>query len=127
MELNINSPAYFNQHYGVDNEVYQFCQKAHLFFKDKEYSDTLHIIGIIPIAAPKELYNNGEWIESLTLIAKNSCATVSIRMDFEEYYKADSVEKVLLIKKAVLQAIIKISSKVKFDFDAFERDFNTVN
>ncbi len=127
MELNINSPAYFNQHYGVDNEVYQFCQKAHLFFKDKEYSDTLHIIGIIPIAAPKKLYNNGEWIESLTLIAKNSCATVSIRMDFEEYYNADSVEKVLLIKKAVLQAIIKISSKVKFDFDAFERDFNTVH
>lgn len=28
MELNINSPAYFNQHYGVDDEVYQFCQKA---------------------------------------------------------------------------------------------------
>lgn len=44
MELNVNTPAYFNQHYGIDDEVYQFCQNAYMYFKDKEYSDVLHTI-----------------------------------------------------------------------------------
>lgn len=35
MELNINSPVYFKDHYGIDDEVYKFCQRAYLFFKDK--------------------------------------------------------------------------------------------
>lgn len=65
MELNINSPAYFTAHYGVRDEVYTFCQKAHLFFKDKEYSNTLHIIGIVPVAAPKDIYDSGKWEESI--------------------------------------------------------------
>lgn len=36
MELNINSPVYFKDHYGIDDEVYKFCQRAYLFFKDKQ-------------------------------------------------------------------------------------------
>ena len=43
MELNINSPAYFKEHYGIDDEVYKFCQKAYVFFKDKEYLSLIHI------------------------------------------------------------------------------------
>ena len=57
MELNINSPAYFKEHYGID-DVYRFCQRAYLHFKDKVYSEILHIIGIAPIVAPKELRCN---------------------------------------------------------------------
>ena len=123
MELNINSPAYFSQHYGVDNEVYRFCQNVYLYFKDKEYSDTLHTIGIAPVAAPQELYDDGEWKESVKLISNRSCAIISIRMDFQEYYNADSAEKILLTKKMILKAVKKIKSKGKFDYDAFERDF----
>ena len=41
MELNINSPAYFTNYYGVDDEVYSYCQNLHNFFKTKEYSETL--------------------------------------------------------------------------------------
>lgn len=44
MELNINSPAYFTNHYGVDDEVYRYCQNLHNYFKTKEYSETLTII-----------------------------------------------------------------------------------
>ena len=61
MELNINSPAYFTNHYGVDDEVYRYCQNLHNYFKTKEYSETLTIIGITPIVAPKEVYNQGLW------------------------------------------------------------------
>ena len=123
MELNINSPAYFSQHYGVDNEVYRFCQNVSLYFQDKEYSDTLHTIGIAPVAAPQELYDDGAWKESVKLISNKTCAIISIRMDFEEYYNADSIGKILLTKKMILEAVKKIKSKGKFDYDAFERDF----
>ena len=122
MELNINTPAYFNQHYGIDDEVYRFCQNAYMHFKDKEYSDTLHIIGIAPVAAPQELYDNGAWKESVKLISNKNCAIISIRMDLEEYYNADSAEKILLTKKMILKAVKKIKSKCQFDFDSFERD-----
>ncbi len=65
MELNINTPAYFNQHYGIDDEVYRFCQNAYMYFKDKEYSDTLHTIGIAPVAAPQELYETRDkWTQN---------------------------------------------------------------
>ncbi|MEW4413439.1 hypothetical protein [Clostridium sp. AN503] len=33
MELNINQPAYFKEHYGIDDEVHKFCQKAQLHEK----------------------------------------------------------------------------------------------
>ena len=124
MELHVNTPAYFNQHYGVDDEVYRFCQRAYMYFKDKEYSSTLHTIGIAPIAAPQELYDSGAWKESVRLIGNKSCAIISIRMDFEEYYQADSAKKILLTKKMILKAAAKIKSKGKFDYDAFEQDFS---
>ena len=124
MELNINMPSYFTQRYGIDDEVYRFCQKVQAYFKDKEYSDTLHTIGIAPAAAPRELYDDGAWTESVRLIGNKSCAIISIRMDFEEYYHADSVEKIRLIKMIILKAVKKIKSKGKFDYDAFERDFD---
>ena len=31
MELNINSPVYFKDHYGIDDEVYKFCQRAYSY------------------------------------------------------------------------------------------------
>lgn len=34
MELNINSPAYFKEHYGIDDEVYRFCQRTYMHFKE---------------------------------------------------------------------------------------------
>lgn len=123
MELNINSPAYFKDHYGIDGEVYRFCQKAHLFFKDKEYSNTLHIIGIMPVAAPQEMYDNGAWKECTQLICNKSCASIVIRMNFENYYRADSSEKVEQTKEMILTAIKRIKSKGKFDYDRFKEDW----
>ena len=99
MELNINSPAYFTNYYGVDDEVYSYCQNLHNFFKTKEYSETLTIIGITPIVAPKEIYNQGLWKEKVQIISLGTCAIIDIRMDFESYYNADSKEKIELIKQ----------------------------
>ena len=47
LDLNINSPSFFTQQYGVNDRVYPYCQKCCEYFKDKEYSEVLKIIGII--------------------------------------------------------------------------------
>ncbi|MDE6639701.1 MAG: hypothetical protein K2K63_04190 [Acetatifactor sp.] len=127
MELNINHPAYFKEHYGVDDEVYKFCQKAYIFFKDREYSDTLHIIGITPVAAPQEFYDSGAWKERAQLVCNKSCAIITIRMNFENYYKADSFKKVEQIKETILEAVKRIKSRGKFDFAKFKEDFDLMS
>lgn len=126
MELNINSPAYFSEHYGIDDEVYRFCQKANLFFQDKEYSNSIKIIGIMPIAAPKEVYDNGLWKESVRIIGKE-CASITIRMDFDKYYKADSHGKILQIRETVLKAVKKIKTRSSFNYKQFEEDFLSIS
>lgn len=123
MELNINSPAYFSEHYGVDDDVYRFCREVSKFFATKKYSDTLQMIGIMPIVAPKELYEAGTWKESVQLVSNKSCAIVSIRMDFIEYYNSDSSEKILLIKEMILESMKRVRKRCKFDYISFEKDF----
>ncbi len=34
MDVNINSPVYYKDHYCIDNAVYRFTQRAYLFFKE---------------------------------------------------------------------------------------------
>lgn len=126
MELNINSPAYFSDHYGIDDDVYRYCQKLYTFFKDKQYSDSLSIIGIMPVVAPKELYEAGQWKESVKLIGGATCAIITIRLDFESYYSADSKGKIVLTREAVLKAVKKIKSKGRFDFGKFEKDLLSI-
>lgn len=127
MDLNINSPAYFSDHYGVDDDVYRFCQKAYLFFKDKEYSETLHTIGIMPIVAPQEVYDSGAWKESVKLVGNKSCAIITIRMDFENYYQANASEKILQMKDTILKAVKKVKTRGKFDYNRFEEDFKSIS
>lgn len=122
MELNINSPAYFKEHYGIDDEVYKFCQKAYVFFKDKEYSNIIHIIGIAPVVAPREIYDSGKWKESTKFLCNKSIVCIAIRMDFENYYKADSLGKIEQTKEMILTAVKRIKSKGKFDYDKFKED-----
>lgn len=61
------------------------------------------------------------------MISNKSCAIIYIRMDFQRYYNADSVEKNFLTKNMILKAIKKIKTKGKFDYDAFERDFDAIS
>lgn len=124
MELNVNSPAYYKDLHGIDDEVYSFFQKAYTFFLDKEYSSTLKIVGVFPIVVPDELYNSGLWKESLRLVNYKSCAIVSLRINFEKYDCADSVGKIQLTKETILKALRKLRSKVDFDYETFERDLN---
>lgn len=70
MQLNVNSPAYFTQHFGIDDEIYVMCREIANYFKCKEYSDDLSIIGIIPIIAPKALTDSGLYKETKKISKK---------------------------------------------------------
>ena len=121
MELNINSPVYYKEHYGIDNEVYEFCQRAYLFFKDKKYSNVLQINGIVPIVAPKEIFRE-IYKEKVKFLCNKSVASIEIKMDFDDYYNADSIKRIELTKEMILTAVKRIITKVDFDYDRFKED-----
>ena len=122
MELNINSPLYYKDKYGIDDVIAAYCQDLHMYFKDKNYSDVLTTIGVIPILAPVDAYDKGEWKEHVSFIAGNSVATVEIQMDLDLYLKATDEERILMYKDMILRAAKKVKSKGKFDVDSFQRD-----
>lgn len=126
MELNINSPVYYKDHYGIDNAVYRFTQRAQLFFKEKEYSNTLQIIGIVPIIAPQEVYAAGNYKERVKFLCGKSVASVEIRVDFNAYHNADSSGKIALTKDMFLTAAKRIKTKVDFDCDRFKDDLESL-
>ena len=127
MELNINSPVYYKDHYGIDNEVYRFTQRAQLFFKEKEYSNTLQIIGFVPIIAPQEVYAAGNYKERVKFLCGKSVASAEIRMDFDTYHNADSAGKIALTKDMLLTAAKRIKDKVDFNYDRFRDDLESLS
>ena len=126
MELNINSPVYYKDHYGIDNAVYRFTQRVHLFFKEIEYSDTLQIIGIVPIIAPQAAYAAGNYKERVKFLCGKSVASVEIKMDCDAYHNADSSGKIALTKDMLLTAAKRIKTKVDFDYDRFRDDLESL-
>ena len=126
MELNINSPVYYKNHYGIDNAVYRFTQRAQLFFKEKKYSNTLQIIGIVPIIAPQEVYAAGNYKERVKFLCGKSVASVEIRGDFDAYHNAGSSGKIALTKDMLLTAAKRIKTKVDFDYDRFKDDLESL-
>ncbi|MFR5995505.1 MAG: hypothetical protein ACLUF9_08220 [Oscillospiraceae bacterium] len=126
MELNINSPVYYKNHYGIDNAVYRFTQRAQLFFKEKKYSNTLQIIGIVPIIAPQEVYAAGNYKERVKFLCGKSVASVEIRVDFDAYHNAGSSGKIALTKDMLLTAAKRIKTKVDFDYDRFKDDLESL-
>ena len=126
MELNINSPVYYKNHYGIDNAVYRFTQRAQLFFKEKKYSNTLQIIGIVPIIAPQEVYAAGNYKERVKFLCGKSVASVEIRVDFDAYHNAGSSGKIALTKDMLLTAAKRIKTKVDFDYDRFKDDLEAI-
>ena len=122
MELNINSPVYFKDHYGIDDEVYKFCQRAYLFFKDKKYSNTLQIIGLVPIVEPQEIVEGENYKEKVKVLCNKSVASINIKMDFNDYYNVDSIKRIELTKEMILTAVKRIITKVDFDYGKFKED-----
>ena len=122
MELNINSPEYYKEVYGIDNEIYRLCQDMYIYFKDKSYSEIIDIIGIIPIIAPKELLENGKYKEVKYCSVAYGFADVNLFVDYDKYIEANMDEKKALIVENVVDSVKAIKTKGKIDFGRFKED-----
>ena len=94
----------------------------YLFFKDKKYSNTLQIIGIVPIVEPQEIVEGENYKEKVKFLCNKSVASINIKMDFNDYYNADSIKRIELTKEMILTAVKRIITKVDFDYGKFKED-----
>jgi hypothetical protein len=68
MGVCINSPAYYTQIYGIDEEIYKICLLITKNIDIQKYTSKLDNIGITPIIAPTEELNDGKWKETKKLV-----------------------------------------------------------
>lgn len=122
MELNINSPSYYTQNFGVIDEIYWLCRDLSLFVKNKQYSDFINIIGITPIIAPDSIIEKGLCKDVKKVELKYGFAAISLKIDFNEYVNSNLDGKKLLIVNNILQSIKAIHKRAKFDYIRFEND-----
>lgn len=122
MDLNINSPTYYTQIYGVDDEIYWMCRELCKAFKEKQYSDVINIIGIVPIVAPLSEIEKGFCKEHKRCEPKAGFASACLQIDYEEYVKGDISAKKKLIIDNVLKSVKSISKRGKIDYRSFEKD-----
>lgn len=122
MDLNINSPSYYKDIYGIDDDVYRMCKNIRNFMKDKKYSDIIDIIAITPVIAPEDLDVDSKWRNSINYKIKYRLIDIRRSIDFEEYVNSDIDNKCRLIIKNILESVKSISRKGKFDYDMFEKD-----
>lgn len=122
MELNINSPAYYTEKYGVNDSVYALCKKIRKFVSDKKYSDKVGIIGICPVAAPEDELNKGKWKEHIKYDLKYSLIVIWKHIDYDLFVSSDDNGKCELMLKCILDSVKKVSRKGKIDFAGFQAD-----
>ena len=124
MEININSPQYYKNEFGIDDDIYNLCQDIHEYFKNKCYSESIDIVGIIPIIAPKETINKGLCKRGYHCEPKYGFASVREYIDYEEYVSADVEKKKKLMLQCVLNSVKTIKTKGRIDFQKFKEDFD---
>ena len=122
MELNINSPSYYKDIHGIDDEIYWMCRDLHDYMLDKKYSDVVDIIGICPIIAHKEEVELGKWKEYKRCEAKAGFADVHLHTDYNTYINADMEKKKSLMIDNILRSVKVIANRAKLDYKTFESD-----
>lgn len=122
MELNINSPSYYKNIYGIDDDIYWMCRGISDFVKDKRYSEVVNTIAITPIVAPRELIEQGKWKEETIYAIKSGLIIVSKHIEFEEYVNSSMEEKKKLIVGNILKSVKAIKNKGKINYFQFQDD-----
>ena len=122
MDLNINSPSFYTQEYGVDDDIYWMCRELSAFVREKEYSDVINSIGIVPIIAPKSVIEKGLCKTHKKCEPKAGFASICLQMDYEEYVKADISTKKKLKIDNILASVKSVSKRGKINYSLFEED-----
>lgn len=120
MNLYINSPAYFTQHYGIIDEIYDLCSMISKNIDISLYTNKISTIGITPIIAPLKEMKPGCWEEDKIVSIPYHMADISLRIDFERFISASISEKKTLILENIFQSLLVVKKRLKGDFD-FEK------
>lgn len=125
MELIINSPSYYTQEYGIDDNIYWMCRRLSDFVKEKKYSDVINIIGIVPIIAPTSVIEKGLCKAHKKCETQYGFASICMQINYEEYVKSDILNKKKLIIYNILSSVKSVSKKGKINYSMFEEDVRT--
>ena len=124
MNLFINSPIYYTQQYGIDNEIYKLCAYIVKNIDITKYTTAIDTLAITPIIAPKELDPDKLRNEMIFVRA----ADISIPLSFEDYINADIKKKKKMIIENIIDSavILKKKLKSKFDLEMFINDLENL-
>ena len=125
MDLQLNSPAYFSQEHGIDDEIYWFFREIAKYFVDRDYSEIINCVGLIPIVAPKEIIDQGLWAEYKKIDKSSKLAIISKQTDYLKYLNADIKGRKQLMVENILSSMKSIAKKGKIDYTKFEKDLLT--
>ena len=117
MALNINSPAYYTSHHGIVEEIYQMCNNISRAIDIGNYTSSFDSIGITPIIAPSVEITSGKWEEVKKILVKSRIAIISLHIDYEVYYAADTNKKKELILQNIFESLMLVHKKLKEDFN----------
>lgn len=94
-------------------------------YSNKNYSNALDSIGIIPICCSKEWLDECPRPERKYVSRKNRYADFRLHIDFEEFVHSDEKRRIELFTENVHRAIDILSQRIKdFDKDEFLLDFD---
>ena len=120
MNIFINSPSYYTQNFGVDDEVYKLCSYIAKNMNITKYTSSIDTFAITPIIAPQNL--NPEKLESKVIFVR--AANISVVSSFDDYINANTDDKIKIIVDNIKKSskILKKKLKSKFDLEMFLKD-----
>ena len=124
MNFRINSPAYYTQIHGIDDEIYKMCLVLSKNIDVTRYTAELDSIAITPIVAPIEEINAGKWKETQIVSLPYRYADISLQIDYERYVFSDLSFKKELQMDNLLKSLLVIKRKLgkRFDYQSIEKD-----
>lgn len=120
MNIFINSPTYYTQNFGIDDEIYKLSSYISRNMDIAKYTTAIDTMAITPIIAPKQL----EPDKLRTEIIFARAANISIPLSFEDYVDADINEKKKMVIENIMNSakILRKKLKTKFNLELFLRD-----
>lgn len=128
MNLFINSPSYYTREYGVDSEIYAFCNHISRNIDITKYTSSLDTIGVVPIIAPKNVLNELRWKNRTHISLTYRMADISISSDFEAYDRGNLQCKKKIITDNLFESLKIVKKKLRenFDYEEMKKDIETL-
>ena len=117
MSLFINSPSYYTQIHGIDDDVYKMCRLLEKAIDIKKYTSLIDTVGITPIIAKDSKICDGKWNELKHISLAYRMASISLRIDYEKYIASNIEEKKMLIINNIFSSLLVVKKRLKDNFD----------